>query len=124
MRWLLRYVVLLVLIAYVVGRYGSNFHRLIRTATGVVSRTQERAAILQTEEDLNTFHGCGMEAMPAASPCRHSIVSRTGTRCQGQTKLIQKSRLKESSHLATTSAGGQTGRRDRWLRVGCGAGRN
>ena len=61
MRCLLRCVVLLVLISDVVGRYGSDFHPLIGAATRVISRTQERAAIPQTEEDLNTFHGCGME---------------------------------------------------------------
>jgi len=61
MRCLLRCVVLLVLISYVVGRYGSDFHPLIGAATGVISRTQARAAIPQTEENLNTFHGCGME---------------------------------------------------------------
>jgi hypothetical protein len=61
MRGLLRSLVFLVLIVYLVGRYGTDFHRLIGTATAVVSRTQERASILQTEEDLNTFHGCGME---------------------------------------------------------------
>jgi hypothetical protein len=61
MRCLLRCVVLLVLISYVVGRDGSDFHRLIGAATGVISRAQERAAIPPTEEDLNTFNGCGME---------------------------------------------------------------
>jgi hypothetical protein len=61
MRWLLRLVVPLVVIVFVVGRYGSDFHPPIGAATGVISRTQERAAIPQTEEDLSTFHGCGRE---------------------------------------------------------------
>jgi len=49
MRWLLRLVVLLVVIVFVVGRYGSDFHPLISAATGVISRTQERASIPQTD---------------------------------------------------------------------------
>jgi hypothetical protein len=55
MRWLL------VLIAYVVGWYGSDFHRRLGIATGVVSRTQERSATPQMAEDLNILNGCGME---------------------------------------------------------------
>ena len=61
MRGLLRSLVLLVLIAYLVGRYGSEFLRLLGTATGVVSRVEERAPLQDNADNLDTFNGCGMQ---------------------------------------------------------------
>jgi hypothetical protein len=61
MQGLLRSLVSLVLIVYMVGRYGSEFRRLLGTASGLVSRVEERAPLEDTADNLDTFNGCGME---------------------------------------------------------------
>ena len=71
---LLRFVVVLPLIAYVVGRFTPNFHRLLSTptttTTGDVSRgTEARKERSNAERflSLDIFNGCGMDG-DASSP--------------------------------------------------------
>jgi hypothetical protein len=126
MGWLFRCVLFLVVIAYVVGRYGSEFHRLLGNATGVVSRAQERSATPQMAEDLNTFNGCGMEGDARSLAVQALDRLKNRYTVPGPNEIDPRITLEGISRTGQRREPleGQTGRGDPWLRVGCEAGRN